>query len=532
MARDPFFLAWREPRRWHRESMTATLEALRRGASPLLAVTTGAGKTDWTCHAAWLAAVESGGYHGAVILVPTEALVEQTYEALVRRATVDGARAPLFSAGRWYGRRKEAGADVVVCCYPSLPALVAEWAVTDRKPHLLIVDEAHGSEAETVRAAVASLGPRRMVGLTATPYRSGAGERLGLFSEVAYAYSYAEAVAEGVLVPRRIELWERDEAVDVDEAAWRMMEQHAPRREGRLWRTVVDADSIDDAEGYARQLLGRGVRAAAVHSQMPRAAVDARVEELRVHDLDVVVHCNLLSEGVDLPWLRCYALRNRTASRNRLVQRVGRVLRPDPGDPLKTHGLILDPWNLCRTVGLDHDAELGESEPAAPGEVVRDVRAWERLPPAERERRMVEALLDAERWVARLRLACEELGLCRPARIPPGMWRRKPVTAAQMGRLVGGGQRADGSTRKGLTWAARSLPESERGMVRAILGAPGLTSGVASDLIDILSGVAEARRRSGVARDRHWSAGVECEAPDGAQQVLTLAARAAVREGA
>jgi len=185
MARDPFFLAWREPRRWHCESMTATLEALRRGASPLLAVTTGAGKTDWTCHAAWLAAVESGGYHGAVILVPTEALVEQTYEALVRRATVDGTRAPLFTSGRWYGRRKEAGADVVVCCYPSLPTLVAEWAVTDRRPHLLIVDEAHGSEAETVRAAVAALGPRRMVGLTATPYRSGAGERLGLFSEVA-----------------------------------------------------------------------------------------------------------------------------------------------------------------------------------------------------------------------------------------------------------------------------------------------------------------------------------------------------------
>ena len=101
-----------------------------------------------------------------------------------------------------------------------------------------------------------------------------------------------------------------------------------------------------------------------------------------------------------------------------------------------------------------------------------------------------------------------------------------------MGRLVGGGTRADGSPRRGLTWAARSLPEAERGMVRAILEAPGLTSGVASDLIDILSGVAEARRRSGVPRDRHWSAGVECEAPEGSQQVLTLAARAAVRERA
>jgi hypothetical protein len=330
-------------------------------------------------------------------------------------------------------------------------------------------------------------------------------------------------------VPRRIELWDRSESADVDEAAWTMMQEHAPRREGRLWRTVVDADTISDAEGYAGWLAGRGVRAAAVHSGMRRAVVDERVEDLRDHRLDVVVHCNLLSEGVDLPWLRAYALRNRTASKNRLVQRVGRVLRPDPDDASKAHGLILDPWNLCRTVGLDHDAELGESERAAPDEVVRDVRQWERLPPAERERRMVEALLDAERWVARLRLACEDAGLCRPARVPAGAWSRRPATAGQMAMLVGGGQRADGKPRKGLRWAASSLPEVERGMAKAILDAPGLTSGVASDLIDILRGIAETRRAEGVT-DRHWAAPVECEAPEGAQQVLVMAARAAARE--
>ena len=509
--------------------MAAAVDALAAGESPLLAVTTGAGKTDWTCHAAWLAAVEGGGHHGAVVLVPTEALVEQTYEAMVRRATCNGTEAPLFTAGRWYGRRKEGAADVVVCCYPSLPSLALEWAVDGRRPHLLIVDEAHGSEAETVRAAVGDLGPRRIVGLTATPYRSGSGERLGMFTTVAYSYTYQEAVDEGVLVPRRIELWDRTEAVDVDEAAWVMMQQHAPKKDGRIWRTVVDADTIADSEGYADWLCDKGVRAAAVHSQMSRDAVGHAVEQLRVGALDIVVHCNLLSEGVDLPWLRCYALRNRTASRNRLVQRVGRVLRPDPDDPTKTYGLILDPWNLCRTVGLDHDAELGESEERdkAPP---RDVRGWERLPPKERERRLVEALHDAEIWVSRLRLACEDLGYCKPARIPPGAWQRKPVSGAQMRRLVGGHVRADGKTAKGLAWVASCLPEDERAMVKAIIGAPELTSGVASDLIDILSGIAAARSASDAPRDRHWSAGVQCEAPhEHTQQVLALATRAKER---
>jgi hypothetical protein len=66
-------------------------------------------------------------------------------------------------------------------------------------------------------------------------------------------------------------------------------------------------------------------------------------------------------------------------------------------------------------------------------------------------------------------------------------------------------------------------------MAKAILDAPGLTSGVASDLIDILRGIAETRRAEGVT-DRHWAAPVECEAPEGAQQVLVMAARAAARE--
>jgi len=517
MARDPFHLAWRTPRRWHVEGMAAAVGALAAGERPLLAVTTGAGKTDWTCHAAWLAAVEGGGHQGAVILVPTEALVEQTYEALVKRATVNGTHAPLFSSGRWYGRKKEAGADVVVCCYPSLPSLVLEWAVDGRRPHLLIVDEAHGSEADTVRAAVEQLDPRRIVGLTATPYRSGAGEKLGMFSTVAYSYSYAEAVAERVLVPRRIVVWEGDGQRDVDDVAWDMLSTHAPRRpDGRIWRTVVDADSIADVERYAAWLRDRGVAAAGVHSQLGRAQVDAAVEDLRAGVLDVVVHCNLLSEGVDLPWLRCYALRNRTESRNRLVQRVGRVLRPDPDDPTKDHGLILDPWNLCRIVGLDHDAELGESEDVAEKKV-RTVRDWEKLPPKERERRLVEALLNIEVWVARLRLACEAAGLIPPPTYPPGAWQRRAASEKQRAAL---GR---------LRWASRYLPSDDaRKLLRGVCDAPGLTGGVASDTMAILRALAEGSRDARAVK-RHWAAPIEDDTPEGAQQVLALDARARER---
>jgi len=521
MPRDPFHLAWRPPRRWHVEAMEAVIPALASGASPLLHVCTGAGKTDLTCHAAWLGAVESGGYHGAVIVVPTQALVEQTYEAMVRRAGgVDGSAA-LCSVGRWYGNRKEPDRDVVVSCYPSLGSLAEEWAVAERKPHLLIIDEAHGSEAENIRAGIRALGARRMFGLTATPYRGDEAEKLGLFSGVAYEYTYERAVAEGVLVRRTVINWDPDEGVKrmaADDVVLGMLREHAPRREGRVWRTVVDADSIDDAEEYAQRLEAEGIRAASVHSLMRRGDVLDTLARLRDGALDVVVHVNLLSEGVDLPWLRCYALRQRVGSRVRLVQRVGRVLRPDPDDEDKRCGLVLDPWDLCRLVGLDHGAELGESERAAKA-APESKRDWNRLPEPERRERIIEALAASELWVAQLRLAMEEAGLCAAPKFPGGAWRRKEASPRQRETL--------GKMRR----FAQYLPtDATRALLRAIVDASGLTAGAASDAIDVLMGLAhgtrEARRAS-----RYQAVPVDVDAPEGAQRVLEWGAKDAVSAG-
>ena len=132
---------------------------------------------------------------------------------------------------------------------------------------------------------------------------------------------------------------------------------------------VFSALTIEDAEGYAEFLTQHGFKAAAVHSKMSKT-VNARVlARLQAGELRAVVHVSMLSEGVDLPWLRWICLRRPVGSRVRFVQEVGRVLRTMPdGDRWgpKDTAYVLDPHALFLEHGISNPAALGEPAPKPP----------------------------------------------------------------------------------------------------------------------------------------------------------------------
>jgi hypothetical protein len=217
-----------------------------------------------------------------------------------------------------------------------------------------------------------------------------------------------------------------------------------------------------------------------------------RIRRLRSGRIRALVHVQLLTEGVDLPWLQWLALRRPVGSPVRLVQEVGRVLRAWPG---KTEAVLYDPHDLLGELGLVHAAALedaqkreGASADADPWSIpeLDGLENVSRLPPPK----AVQAI---EGWVTDVLGELRSYGLAKPPAHDAGAkWRRKRATERQRAAL---GK---------MSWAARYFPdERHRRAVRWVLEQDLLLSGTASDLIDILRSLADAAS-SARSQGTHW----------------------------
>jgi len=411
----------RPPRRWQREALAAVLADWRAGRDAgLVSAIMGAGKTALVCE---LCAVALHWGWSVVVSVPSSRLVSQTVAALADR---------LGACGQWDQHRRERGA-VTVACVDSLPSLTGPV-------DLWICDEAHGSESDVPIAWCADVAPEWRLGLSATPYRADEAHALSLFTHVTYAYTAGDAVAEGVLVPWRLHRPRGDgERVDLDDACAEWIAT-------ATGPGIVSADDIADAEAYAAVLSDRGVRALAVHSRMPRRAVDARIEALRTGELSALVHVALLVEGVDLPWLRWLCLRRRRGSRVAFAQEVGRVLRAHDG---KTFADIFDPHDLFGLHSLSEPARLGDY--LRPGTKERaelekvdliDPLTGEVIPidaPA-RERKRVRTATSAASYIADAAAALRASGIVPPDPTSARQWRTSPMSDRQAALLARSGK--------------------------------------------------------------------------------------------
>ena len=408
------WLTTRPPRRWQREALDALLADWREGRDAgLISAIMGAGKTALICE---ICAVAVAWGWSVVVSVPSSRLVAQTVAALRDR---------LGACGQWDQHRRERE-RVTVACVDSLPTLAGPV-------DLWLCDEAHGSESDVPIAWCADVAPEWRVGLSATPYRADDRHALSLFQHVVYSYTAADAVADGVLVPWRLHHPTREGEIDALCTEW-VARQAGPG--------IVSADTIADAEAFAAELGDAGVRAMAVHSRMPRAAIDARLDALRTGDLSALVHVALLVEGVDLPWLRWLCLRRRRGSRVAFAQEVGRVLRCAPD---KQWADIYDPHDLFGLHSLSEPARLGDYlRPQAKerAEVERfeiiDPLTGEIIAPdaPARERKRVRLASAAASYIASAAAALRASGIASPDPVSVRQWRSSPATERQLAMLA------------------------------------------------------------------------------------------------
>ena len=317
--------------------------ALRGGCRRLVIQgATGMGKT---CLIAHMLASASARGKRAWFIVHRRELVRQSVAMFKAAADL---RVGVIAAGY----EPDPSALVQVCSVQSLARRLARVA----PPDLLVYDECHHICASTWGHIAKTFPETPQIGLSATPQRldsRGLGE---YFDELIVGPPIGTLIDGGYLAPTVVYappspadlagLRVRAGDYATDETAARMDKPHITGDAIAHYRRLCDREpaicftvTLAHAEHVAAQFRDAGYRAQRIdggHSDDERAAL---ITALGTGGLDVLVSCELIGEGIDIPIVAAAILLRPTASLTIHLQQVGRAMRPAPG---KTRAIILD----------------------------------------------------------------------------------------------------------------------------------------------------------------------------------------------
>lgn len=339
-----------------RPYQTEAVQAIRlafanRRRSVLFVLPTGGGKTVVFSHIAEQAAAK-GNRIG--ILVHRVELLEQASASLAAL----GVRHGLIAANR--------SMDL------SAPVQVASVATLARRLHklppdlfqLLVVDEAHHSNAGTWGKVLSHCSAARILGVTATPIRCD-GRGLGeWYQELILGPSPAWLTEQGYLAPARVlappgvsmsgvrkrmgdyDLSQAGELLQQGQAMGDALGHYRQHLDGRT--AIAFCCSVAHAEAVAELFQREGIAAASIDGTMDAGTRRRLLEQLGSGELKVLTSCALIGEGVDVPSVSGCILLRPTQSVALHLQMIGRCLRPQDGK----RAVILD--HVGNTLRLGH----------------------------------------------------------------------------------------------------------------------------------------------------------------------------------
>ena len=374
-----------EARRWrHQEEAVSAFVEKRAG---VLEMATGTGKTRTTLKILDRL-IEGGELAGAVVTTDGTDLLDQWGAQLESWAL---GRPQPWVVYRHYERHRGLGEfaldpneAVLVVSREQLPRAIRRMP-TDRRRRMMIVhDEVHGlgvpSLVRSLHGEHQSFGWR--LGLSATPERTydEAGNRFVLdeVGPTIYRFGLESAIARGVLsefdyVALPYELTDGDRkrlgAVYARRAARKragdpMSEEEFWTELAKVYKTAemkpdVFAKYLDgnaavlrscivfvETKEYGRRLLidlhEHTTRYRTYYAEDDRA----HLEQFARNEIDCLITCHRISQGIDLQSLRTVVLFASARSKLETIQRIGRCLRVDPDAPAK-RALVVD---FVRTV--------------------------------------------------------------------------------------------------------------------------------------------------------------------------------------
>lgn len=255
---------------------------------------------------------------------------------------------------------------------------------------LLIVDECHlmsdkdNSHYQFIVKELKRINPYlKVIGFTATPYRLKMGliTDNGIFTDICYDITGVDAfnrlIDEGylaLLVPRPT-----NAVIDVSNVGMSNGDFNTKQLGEEADKVLYDAvketceygynrkawlmfnSSVDNAEKAAAMLQSFGVEAAAVHSKLPAAENDRRIQAFKHGEFTALCNNNKLTTGFDYPEIDLISMLRPTMSPGLWVQMLGRGTRPAEG---KSDCLVLDFAGNTPRLGPINDPVL----PKKPGQ--------------------------------------------------------------------------------------------------------------------------------------------------------------------
>jgi superfamily II DNA or RNA helicase/HKD family nuclease len=225
----------------------------------------------------------------------------------------------------------------------------------------VVLDEAHHVAAESYRDILLELGPRILLGLTATPERMDGASILPFFDHrIADEMRLWHAIERQYLVP--FDYYGVHDGTDLSGLSWTrgsyLVSELEKRYLGdirrgnlilsqfcefygdwRLARVLGFCVSIAHAQFMAEFFLKAGIPAAAITSESPANDRAQAANRLRNREVNVLFTVDLFNEGVDISEVDCVLFLRPTESSTVFLQQLGRGLRLDTG---KNTCLVLD----------------------------------------------------------------------------------------------------------------------------------------------------------------------------------------------
>ena len=346
-----------------------------RGARGLLCLPTGGGKTRTSLD--WLLRTFVARRQRVLWITHRVDLLDQVHEEvrglgwLLRRERADG-----FSVSRFQGGHDDLSGDLVLASAQTLARRGPTRASLQRDIPLGIVvyDEAHRAIAKSTWSAISRLLGEREVpflGLTATPFRteSGGTEKLekNLGAPI-YQRTFKDLVesrflARPVFIRQHLRSTEGFRVSGEEKGAIERSHElttsilgrlarepgrnqeiveHWLRNRAKFGKTLVFACNVEHADAMARLFQQRGVRATALHSDLPPELRQKRLQQFRESELEVLVNVGILTEGANVPDTKTVLMARPTLSTSLYTQMIGRGARGPKAVPGKTHFFVID----------------------------------------------------------------------------------------------------------------------------------------------------------------------------------------------